>query len=311
MRVVGQNDQKRAWGGRTAVRGGLAVLAVAAVVTGCSAPGGETERRPAEGSHPLGAPPARGPDDHTTRPPAGRAALVAAAHRWGLDAAPLTPPPPPKRKPRIAAREGFEVDGQVTDGLPPVFTTIPTKDKVVFLTIDDGAEKDPAFLRMMSELKVPYTAFLSNYLVEDDYGYFRRMQSQGVTLNNHTLTHPYLPGLSYEEQRHEICGMQDVMERQFGKRPTLFRPPYGNYNGDTLRAAKSCGIEYAPIWDEEVFVDRWEYREWDRSLHPGDIVLTHFQGRDEWNGTMTDDMRRFLNKVTREGYAVARLEDYL
>ncbi|WP_030345502.1 polysaccharide deacetylase family protein [Streptomyces sp. NRRL S-1022] len=306
MRAVVQNDKKRArlavsTSRRTAGGSAALTLAAAALLSGC---GGGTGPTAGHGG------PARAVDPRA-RAAAEHARLAAAARRWGLDRVPLTPPAPPARKPEITPRDGFEVDGQQEDGLPPVFTTIPTRQRVVFLTIDDGAEKDPAFLRMMSELKVPYSAFLSNYLVKDDYGYFRRMQAQGVTLNNHTLTHPYLPGLTYEEQKDEICGMQAVMKKQFGKAPTVFRPPYGNYNGDTLRAAKSCGIKYAPIWDEEVFVDHWEYRDWDRSLHPGDIVLTHFRGRDDWDGTMVDDMRRFLNKVTREGYAVARLEDYL
>ncbi|WP_432154081.1 polysaccharide deacetylase family protein [Streptomyces tricolor] len=301
MRAVVQNDKNRASGVKVTVGSAALALAAAALLSGCS---GDTG--PAAG---RGAPvQAKGPQ---ARQAAEQARLAAAARRWGLDRAPLTPPPPPARKPEITPRDGFEVDGQEEEGLPPVFTTVPTKQKIVFLTIDDGAEKDPDFLRMMSELKVPYTAFLSNYLIEEDYGYFRRMQALGVTLDNHTLTHPYLPGLTYEEQKDEICGMQAVMKRQFGKAPTVFRPPYGNYNGDTLRAAKACGIKYAPLWDEEVFVDHWEYRDWDRSLHPGDIVLTHFRGRDDWDGTMVDDMRRFLNKVTREGYAVARLEDYL
>ncbi|MFI9242439.1 polysaccharide deacetylase family protein [Streptomyces sp. NPDC053086] len=301
MRAVVQNDKCRARVARTAAGSTAVALAAAVLLSGCA---GSPE--PATGRHG----PAR-PQDPRARQAGEHARLVAAAQRWGLDHAPLTPPAPPAKKPTITPRDGFEVDGQEEEDLPPVFTTVPTRQKVVFLTIDDGADKDPAFLRMMSELKIPYTAFLSNYLVEDDYGYFRRMQAQGVTLNNHTLTHPYLPGLSYEEQRDEICGMQAIMKKQFGKAPTVFRPPYGNYNGDTLRAAKECGIKYAPIWDEEVFVDHWEYRDWDRSLHPGDIVLTHFRGRDDWNGTMVDDMRRFLNKATREGYAVARLEDYL
>jgi len=121
----------------------------------------------------------------------------------------------------------------------------------------------------------------------------------------------YLPGLSYERQKREICGMQDVMKKRFGRRPSPFRPPYGNYNEDTLRAAKSCGVKWAPLWDEEVFVDHWEYREWDRSLHPGDIVLTHFRGKEDWKRTMPDMVRRFMKKVTDEGYAVARLEDCL
>ncbi|WP_427920492.1 polysaccharide deacetylase family protein [Streptomyces sp. cg40] len=318
MRVVVQNDINRSYGTRgtrrrrAGVRGALAALALAAAVSGCTQPGGaDKPAPPAHGAQPLHAPPARALDSYASRLRAAYAARVAAAKRWGLAKVPLQAPPAPAHKPEITARKGFEVDDQEELNLPPVFTTVPTKQKIVFLTIDDGENKDPAFLRMMSDLKIPYTAFLSNYLVKDDYGYFKKMQAEGHTLNNHTLTHPYLPGLSYAEQKREICGMQDIMKKQFGQAPTVFRPPYGNYNHDTLVAAKSCGIKYAPIWDEEVYVDHWEYREDDRQLHPGDIVLTHFRGRADWNGTMVDDMRRFLGKVTAEGYAVARLEDYL
>ncbi|MFD7471208.1 polysaccharide deacetylase family protein [Streptomyces sp. NPDC059837] len=308
MRSVRQKYKNNAK--RARVWGGVAVLAVAALASGC-ADDDTNGARVAGGPEALHAPPARALDSYAARLREQQAARVVAAKRWGLAKVPLAAPPAPARKPVIRPRDGFEVTDQDELGLPPVFTTVPTKDKVVFLTIDDGSEKDPAFLRMMSDLKIPYTAFLSNYLIKDDYGYFRKMRDQGVTLNNHTLTHPYLPGLSYEEQRHEICGMQDIMEKQFGKRPKVLRPPYGNYNQDTLRAAKSCGIRYAPIWDEEVFVDHWEYRDWDRDLHPGDIVLTHFRGKEDWDGTMPDMVRRFLKKVTDKGYAVARLEDYL
>ncbi|WP_159668617.1 polysaccharide deacetylase family protein [Streptomyces mexicanus] len=309
MTVVVQNDKKgvgRTVGARAAV---LAVLAAAALAAGCSRPADPVP--PAQGQQLLPAPPARALDSYADRLHATFAARAAAARRWSLKQVPLTPPAPPARKLRAHARPGFQVEHQESWDLPPVFTTVPTRDKVVFLTIDDGAEKDPAFLRMMNDLKIPYTAFLTDYLIKDDYAYFRTMQSSGVTLNNHTLHHRYLPGLSYEQQRREICGMQDIMEKQFGTRPTMFRPPYGNYNQDTLRAAKSCGIRYAPIWNEEVYVDHWEFRETNQRLRPGDIVLTHFRGRAEWNGTMVDDMRRFLDYVTAHGYAVARLEDYL
>ncbi|WP_406725969.1 polysaccharide deacetylase family protein [Streptomyces sp. GD-15H] len=310
MRVVGQNDKRRS---RRGVRAGVAVLSLATLAplaAGCGKDSSAPD--PAEGGQqPLHAPPARALDSYATKLRAAHAARVAVAKRWGLKQVPLTAPPAPEEKPRITTRKGFEVDGHRELGLPPVFTTVPTDEKVVFLTIDDGAEKDPAFLRMMSELKIPYTAFLSDYVIKEDYGYFERMRNRGVGLNNHTLNHPYLPGLSYARQKREICGMQDVIEERYGHRPVLFRPPFGNYNKDTLRAAKSCGIEYAPLWNEEVFVDRWDYREWDRDLRPGDIVLTHFRGRNEWKGTMSDMIRRFLDKVTAEGYAVGRLEDYL
>ncbi|MFM9447170.1 polysaccharide deacetylase family protein [Streptomyces acidiscabies] len=312
MELVGQKYKKRT-SRVNRIRGGVTVLAVAAIASGCAQgerPAGES--RPAAGQEARkGAAPARPPMTSAERLRAEQAARVVAARKWGLKRVPLTPPAPPAKKPAITTRDGFEVDDHEELGLPPVFTTVPTKEKVLFLTIDDGAEKDPAFLRMMTELKVPYTAFLSDYLVKEDYGYFKKMRDAGVVLNNHTLHHPYLPGMSYQRQKHEICGMQDVIQKHYGKRPLLFRPPFGNYNRDTLRAAKACGVKYAPLWDEEVFVDHWEYREWDRDLHPGDIVLSHFRGRDDWKGTMPDMVRRFLNMVTEKGYAVGRLEDYL
>ncbi|WP_156722981.1 polysaccharide deacetylase family protein [Streptomyces apocyni] len=303
-----RQKEKIAGSGRrgTRVRAGLALLAAAAVASGCST--SESAKPPVEPAH--GQQQAEQAKEQAKKRAAQqRAAKVAAVKRWGLDKMPLTPPKPPAKKPKVSTRRGFEVAGH--ENLPPVFTTIPTKDKVVFLTIDDGAEKDPELLRMMSELDIPYTAFLSDYLVKEDYGYFKKMQDHGVVLNNHTLNHRYLPGLSYAQQKREICGMQDVIEKRYGKRPELFRPPYGNYNGDTLRAAKACGIKAVPLWNAEAFADRMDWREWDRDLHPGDIILTHFRGKGDWKGSMPDMIRQMMKTVTDKGYAVGRLEDYL
>lgn len=238
-----------------------------------------------------------------------QALRAVAARKWKLAKTPLAAPPPPAVKPRITTRKGFEVTGGAK--LPPVFTTVPTKEKIVFLTIDDGAEKDPELPRMMEELKIPYSAFLSDYVVKDDYAYFKKMQARGVSLHNHTLSHPYLPGLSYDEQEREICGQQEKIKKQYGKRPELFRPPYGNYDARTLRAAKSCGVKAVPLWASEAFPDHMEWREWDRDLHPGDIVLTHFRGDEDWKGSMPDMIRHVMKTITDKGYAVAKLEDYV
>ncbi|MFC7307463.1 polysaccharide deacetylase family protein [Streptomyces monticola] len=300
MQLVRQKE-KSARNGATQAKAAVALVTAAALASGCA--GGEAERTPAQ--------PAPGQQQAglAKQRAAAHAARLAAVKRWNVAKMPLTPPKAPSKKPRITTRKGFDVAGQKE--LPPVFTTVPTKDKVVFLTIDDGAEKDPRFLKMMSDLKIPYTAFLSDYLVKEDYGYFKKMQDRGVVLNNHTLNHRYMPGLSYAQQKREICGMQDVIQKRYGKRPELFRPPYGNYNKETLKAAKECGVKAVPLWNAEAFVDRMDWREWDRDLHPGDIILTHFRGKEDWKGTMPDMIRRLLKTVTDKGYAIARLEDYL
>ncbi|MGW0698658.1 polysaccharide deacetylase family protein [Streptomyces sp. NPDC002867] len=315
MQLVRQKGKVRAY--RVGV--GLAALVVAATGSGCaggdgqaprpapSAAGRQAERGPAAQEQAAGPSGALAASAGKVR--RAQAKRAAAAKKWGLEQTPLAAPPPPAVKPRITTRKGFEVEGG--DELPPVFTTVPTKEKIVFLTIDDGAEKDPELLRMMSELQIPYSAFLSDYVIDDDYDYFEKMRDRGVALHNHTLNHPYLPGLSYSAQKREICSQQDRLQKRYGTRPRLFRPPYGSYNKDTLRVAKSCGIEAVPLWASEAFPDRMEWREWDRDLHPGDIVLTHFRGRGEWKGTMPDMIRRVMRTVTAKGYAVAKLEDYV
>ncbi|MHC3459957.1 polysaccharide deacetylase family protein [Streptomyces flavovirens] len=296
-----------------------AALLVAALASGCADGGGDAPVREQPASPAAGRPgaaaaqagPAPAVDSRAEERKQQQAARVVAAKKWGLAQVPLAAPEPPAQKPRITTREGFEIDGAEDEDLPPVFTTVPTKERIVFLTMDDGAEKDPELLRMMTELNIPYSAFLSDYEVNDDYGYFAEMQKRGVTLNNHTLNHPYLPGLSAAEQREEICGEQDKIEEHFGKRPALFRPPYGNYNGDTLRIAKSCGVKAVPLWAAEAFPDHMEWREWDQDLHPGDIILTHFRGQSDWDASMADMVRHVMKTVTDKGYAVARLEDYV
>ncbi|MFE5997873.1 polysaccharide deacetylase family protein [Streptomyces sp. NPDC056454] len=297
----------------------LAALLAATITSACAsetggggagAPGGPA--KPAAGQPnevAAQAGPARALDAYAGELKRRQAARAVAAKKWGLAKTPLAAPEPPAVKPRITTRKGFEVRDD--KGLPPVFTTVPTKEKIVFLTMDDGAEKDPALLRMMTELDIPYSAFLSDYVTNDNYAYFRQMQKRGVALNNHTLNHRYLPGLSYAEQRREICGQQEKLLKEYGKRPTLFRPPYGNYNRDTLVVAKSCGITAVPLWSAEAFADHMEWREWDRDLHPGDIVLTHFRGKGAWKGTMPDMIRLVMKTITDKGYAVAKLEDYV
>ncbi|MFD4746806.1 polysaccharide deacetylase family protein [Streptomyces rubiginosohelvolus] len=317
MQLVRQNEKS---GGKRH-RSGVVVLAAllaAAVASGCAAetgggagaPGGPA--KPTAGRSGDAAPqagPARAPDTYAETVRKKQAARAVAAKKWGLAKVPLAAPEPPKVKPSITTRKGFEVRND--KGLPPVFTTVPTKERIVFLTMDDGAEKDPELLRMMTELDIPYSAFVSDYVINDDYGYFKKMQQRGVTISNHTLNHRYLPGLSRAEQKREICGQQEKILKHYGKRPALFRPPYGNYNRDTLVVAKSCGITAVPLWSSEAFPDRMEWREWDQDLHPGDIVLTHFRGKEDWKGSMPDMVRRVMKTITDKGYAVAKLEDYV
>ncbi|MCT2592304.1 polysaccharide deacetylase family protein [Streptomyces sp. N2-109] len=223
-----------------------------------------------------------------------------AYRRWGLKRPLPARPAPPVLKPRVR-------DAQLV-------SRVPTDDKVIFLTVDDGAEKDPEFLELVRELDLPVTSFLTDQEARRGagYDYFRTLGGMGGTVQNHTLHHPYLPALSYQEQRREICGQQASLKEQFGgPEPRLFRPPYGAYDGNTLRAARDCGLDAVVLWGMEAWAQRIDFQEPGRRLYPGAVILTHYRGVEEWNGSMADMTRRLLRLASEQGYTLARLEDYL
>jgi len=224
--------------------------------------------------------------------------------RWGLDR-PLDPPPPPAVKPALAPV------WPPLPGLVTVIRRVDTTDRVVFLTLDDGIEKDPAFIDQARDLGLPFTQFLEDEVIGDHYDYFRALRELGNRIGNHTLTHPSLAGKDYETQVHEICGQQEVLGERLGLQPRLFRPPYGDYDRDTLRAAAECGLNKAVLWSAEMERKGLVYRSGSR-LRPGDIILAHFRGPEQLDGaTMTDMITELLREIQAQGFAVARLEDYV
>ncbi|WP_256917831.1 polysaccharide deacetylase family protein [Streptomyces hilarionis] len=222
--------------------------------------------------------------------------------RWGLTAPPAAAPAHPARV----------LPGSPGTGLPPVLDHVPTTDKVVFLTYDDGAERDPRFVDMVRELRLPVSMFLTDSVVGPGYAHFARLRSVGASIQNHTLDHPVLRGLPYAGQRAEICGQQDKLRARFGLRPRLFRPPYGAYDATTRRAAADCGITALVLWRAAMGPDGLAPAHGPRGPHrlrPGDIVAV---APDETTGpVLRERTTRLLRQVQEEGLTVGRLEDYL
>ena len=76
--------------------------------------------------------------------------------------------------------------------LPPVVDHVPTRDRVVFLTYDDGAERDPRFIDLVREHRLPVSLFLTDTVAGPGYAHFARLRSVGASLQNHTLDHANL-----------------------------------------------------------------------------------------------------------------------
>ncbi|GAA3538891.1 polysaccharide deacetylase family protein [Nonomuraea rosea] len=255
--------------------------------------------------------------------PAETAGVAETAGNAGASPSATPKPSVPQGPPGVRPRKGEVRPIARTGPLPPVISSIPTKRKVVFLTIDDGWEQDPGFVKQVRDQRIPITAFAmrdaveakgtpdesggpARYVGAGKWGYFRQLRDAGVPVENHTLTHPNLPLLGHDAQKREICGAAQLVKKELGARPALFRPPFGNYNTDTLKAAKSCGVTSVLLWTATVQPGgKIAYQVPDKKLHPGDILLLHFRPN------LARDFRILVGKIKRRGYELGNLQAYL
>lgn len=188
--------------------------------------------------------------------------------------------------------------------LVPYLHRIDTRNKVAFITIDDGYVKHPEAAALLAAARVPVTLFLTTDAVRDDPDYIRPLIDAGAVVEAHTISHPMMPGMPYAAQKREICGSADQLARWYQRRPTLFRPPYGAQDDTTLRAARDCGMKAAFMWKETVDKGKVRYQEGKR-VQPGDIILMHFRK------SFVKDFLATLRAIRRAGLTPALLEDYV
>lgn len=186
----------------------------------------------------------------------------------------------------------------------PVFSRIPTTNKVIFLGIDDGLVRDPAVADLLAQANIPFTMFLVQEEAEAGVDYFRQLQQYGGVVESHTINHPDLTKLSYGNVQSEVCGTLDDFQNLYGRRPTLFRPPYGSYNANVQAVAASCGFKAVVLWKGSTNDGRFDLQD-GTQLTPGDIVLMHFRT------DLLADLQKVFDVCKQQGFAIASLEDYL
>ncbi len=190
--------------------------------------------------------------------------------------------------------------------LAPLLSRVPTTQPVAFITIDDGNVRKPEALRLLKDAGVPTSLFLISSVAAEDPPYFAALQNQGGGIvQSHTINHLSMPKLSYARQKQEICGSSDKLAQLFGKRPTLFRPPYGEYNQTTLRAAHDCGMKAVLRWKEATNGGKVFYQTAEKKVHAGDIILMHFRP------AFVADFLAVLKAIHDSGLTPAALEDYV
>ena len=290
------------WSRRRFMQGVVGVAALGSLATGCRVGADQPVATPMMTEPVRPASGAKASAGATATGAASGADADLLSQRYGLK--PFDPAPsPPAVKPITLSASN-----------PAVFSSVPLTDKVVFISIDDGIEKDPRFIQMVKDFQIPITISLADVLIRDDYAYFEKLYETGyVSIQNHTVTHPlHMPGLSASRQLDEVAGQQDKLRTEYGTTPYIFRPPGGNYNATTIRSVREAGLKGLMLWKETMQITDMEYQTSAHTLSPGDIILCHFRGPAQLHGeTMVHMMIRLYKHIQAQGFTVADVTKYV
>lgn len=159
---------------------------------------------------------------------------------------------------------------------------VPTNHPVVALTFDDGpsTKYTARVLDILDRKQVQATFFLVGKHVQALPALARRAAARHE-IGNHSWSHPNLGLYHAPDAANELDRAEREITSAVGRKPLLFRPPYGAFSGATAMVAASRSYPIV-LWDiefnqhgdsAEANVDRLS-----RLAGPGSIILGHDGG---------------------------------
>lgn len=193
----------------------------------------------------------------------------------------------------------------------PIYCVEEDKKKVsISFDAAWGNEQTETLLNILDEKKVKATFFLVGAWVDKYPDSVKDIAKRGHDVGNHSDTHAHLPQLSDAEILKEITDCNDKVKKLTGKAPTLFRPPYGDYNNNVVSATDSLKM-YCVQWD----IDSLDWKDptpqqmierIKNNLKNGSIILMH-------NGATNtpEALPQIIDMIKSEGYELVPISQLI
>lgn len=161
---------------------------------------------------------------------------------------------------------------------------INLRSNVPYMLLPWGNEDTQTLIDIFYKYNIKATFFVVGDWVDRFPESVKALHDADHEVMNHSDSHAHFNSLSSDQIIHDINTCNEKIEAITGVHPTLFRPPYGEYNDHVVSTVRSMGIE--PIqWD----VDSLDWKDLSASeiekrvvskVQPGSIVLFHNAARN-------------------------------
>ena len=162
----------------------------------------------------------------------------------------------------------------------PIYS-VERQDKVISVTFDAswGGDKTMAILDLLDAYNAKATFFLVGIWVDKYPELVKEIAARGHEIGNHSDSHAFFTKITDSKIRSELDSCSDKIEALTGTRPTLFRPPYGDYDSKVITVVRDESYE-AVQWSIDSL--DWKNRgvsdlikRATTNVQPGDIILFH------------------------------------
>ena len=138
----------------------------------------------------------------------------------------------------------------------PIYSVDRT-EKIASLSFDAawGNEDTSKLIQILDQHHIHATFFVVGQWVDKYPGSVKELADAGNEVMNHSNTHPHMTKLSATDMQKQISDCDDKIEKITGKRPILFRAPYGDYDNTLIQTARGSG-HYPIQWS----VDRLDMK---------------------------------------------------
>ncbi len=185
-------------------------------------------------------------------------------------------------------------------------------EKVVALTFDAawGNEDTQKLIDIFEKYNIKVTFFVVGDWVDKYPESVKALSDAGHEVMNHSNKHPYMTKLSKQQMIAEVTACNEKLESITGVKPTLFRPPYGDYNDTVVSTLRDMGM-YAIQWD----VDSLDWKNPGSEnvkarvlskVQPGSIVLFHNAATDT-----PPALPGIIEELIRQGYSFAKVSELI
>jgi peptidoglycan/xylan/chitin deacetylase (PgdA/CDA1 family) len=214
------------------------------------------------------------------------------------------------------------------EAVPRVVSRLPTKDRVVALTLDacggrTGSGYDAELIKTLRRERVPATLFVNARWIDANPRKFRRLAADPLfEIANHGTEHRPLSvtgrsayGIagttSVAGVINEVAVNQRLITKIIGAAPAFFRSGTAYYDDVAVRVVADLGlrvVNYDVLGDAGATYSAAQVADAMLQSKPGSIILAHMN-RPE--GGTAEGIAAALPRVRRRGFRFVRLSEYL